>query len=281
MNIFVTGATGRVGSRFVPRMLQRGHHVKLLVRDAAKADWLHQLGAEVLEGDLLQPDNYVDALRGTDVVIHLAAQFRGVDENTTRMSNFDGSIALARAALKADVPRFVFSSTNNVYGAGDHSRPNREDDELRPAYHPYPQSKADAEVALLRLHREQGLGLRILRLPFVYGEHDPHITEFLPLLRNWNPAKRFSMAHHADVSQALMLAASTPGIDGRIYNVADDAPIAVAEMLQFHNSEVSSEALQQEFHPWDMIVDTTRIRDELHYRPLFPSFYSARDAGAI
>jgi nucleoside-diphosphate-sugar epimerase len=261
-------------------MLQRGHHVKVLVRDAAKADWLHQQGAEVLEGDLLQADNYIDSLRGTDVVVHLAAQFRGVDENTTRISNFDGSIALARAALKGDVPRFVFSSTNNVYGSGDHSRPNREDDELRPAF-PYPQSKADAEVALLQLHREQGLGLRIVRLPFVYGDRDPHIAEFLPLLRNWNPAKRFSMVHHADVSQALMLAAFTSGIDGRIYNVADDAPISVAELLQLHNSEISSEALQQDFHPWDMIVDTTRIRDELHYRPIYPSFYSARDAGAI
>ncbi|MET3850448.1 NAD-dependent epimerase/dehydratase family protein [Paenibacillus sp. OAE614] len=280
MNLFVTGATGKVGSRFVPRMLQRGHHVKLLVRDAAKADWLQRQGADVVEGDLLQPDSYVDALRGTDAVVHLAAQFRGVDENTTRISNIDGSIALARAALMAEVPRFVFSSTNNVYGSGQHSRPNREDDEPRPAF-PYPQSKVEAEAALLRLHREQGLGVRILRLPFVYGDRDPHIAEFLPLLRNWNPAKRFSMVHHADVSQALMLAASTPGIDGRIYNVGDDAPISVAELLQLHHSEISSEALQQDFDPWDMVVDTTRIREELHYRPIYPSFYSARDAGAI
>ncbi|RED39061.1 NAD(P)-dependent oxidoreductase [Paenibacillus sp. VMFN-D1] len=280
MNLFVTGATGKVGSRFVPRMLQRGHHVKLLVRDAAKADWLQRQGADVVEGDLLQPDSYVDALRGTDAVVHLAAQFRGVDENTTRISNIDGSIALARAALMAEVPRFVFSSTNNVYGSGQHSRPNREDDEPRPAF-PYPQSKVEAEAALLRLHREQGLGVRILRLPFVYGDRDPHIAEFLPLLRNWNPAKRFSMVHHADVSQALMLAASTPGIDGRIYNVGDDAPISVAELLQLHHSEISSEALQQDFDPWDMVVDTTRIREELHYRPIYPSFYSARDAGAL
>ncbi|MCM2999742.1 NAD-dependent epimerase/dehydratase family protein [Paenibacillus cellulositrophicus] len=280
MNLFVTGATGKVGSRFVPRMLQRGHHVKLLVRDAAKADWLQRQGADVVEGDLLQPDSYVDALRGTNAVVHLAAQFRGVDENTTRISNIDGSIALARAALMAEVPRFVFSSTNNVYGSGQHSRPNREDDEPRPAF-PYPQSKVEAEAALLRLHREQGLGVRILRLPFVYGDRDPHIAEFLPLLRNWNPAKRFSMVHHADVSQALMLAASTPGIDGRIYNVGDDAPISVAELLQLHHSEISPEALQQDFDPWDMVVDTTRIREELHYRPIYPSFYSARDAGAI
>lgn len=280
MNFFVTGATGKVGSRFVPRLLQRGYHVKLLVRDAAKADWLHQLGAELVVGDLLQTENYLDALRGTDVVVHLASQFRGVDEDTTRISNIDGSIALAYAALEADVPRFVFSSTNHVYGSGNHSRPSREDDELRPAFF-YPQTKAEAEAALLRLHHEQGLGIRIIRLPFVYGDHDPHITEVLPLLRSWNPAKRMHMAHHADVSQALLLAASILGIDGRIYNVADDAPISVAELLQLYNSEISQEAQQQEFNPWDMIVDTTCIREELHFRPIFPSFYTARDAGAI
>lgn len=280
MNIFVTGFTGKVGSRFVPRILQRGHRVKLLVRNAAKADRLGEQGAEVVVGDLLQPDQYVEALRGIDVVVHLAAQFRGVDEHTTRRANFDGSVALARAALHAEVPRFVFASTNNVYGRGDHARPNREDDELRPAF-PYPQSKADAEAALLQLHREQGLGVRIVRLPFVYGDRDPHIAEFLPILRNWNPAKRIHMAHHADVSQALLLAASAPGIDGRIYNVADDAPISAAELMQLHHGEFSSDALQQAFHAWDMIVDTTRIRDELHYRPIFPSFYAARDAGAL
>lgn len=279
MNIFVTGATGKVGSRFVPRLLQRGQRVKLLVREAAKAEWLCKQGAEVAEGDLLQPDIYVDALRGMDVVVHLAARFRGADENTTRRSNFDGSMALARAALDAEVPRFVFASTNNVYGRGDHARPNREDDELRPAF-AYPQSKADAEAALMRLHREEGLGLRIVRLPFVYGERDPHIAEFLPHMRNWNPAKRIHMIHHADVGQALLLAASVPGIDGRIYNVADDAPISAAELARLHNSELSPEAPLQEYHPWDMVVDTTRIRDELHFRPIFPSFYSARDAGA-
>ncbi|MFX3633195.1 MAG: NAD-dependent epimerase/dehydratase family protein [Candidatus Pristimantibacillus sp.] len=283
MNFFVTGATGKIGSRFVPRLLQRGHHVKLLVRDTAKADWLHQQGAEILEGDLLDKDKWGAALRGTDVVVHLAAQFRGVDENTARMSNLDASIALARAALKADVPRFVFSSTNLVYGSGNLSRPHREDDELKPAL-PYPQTKAAAEDVLLSLHRDHGLGLRILRLAFVYGERDPHIAEFLPFMRRWNPAKRLHMVHHADVSQALMLASSLSGIDGQIYNVADDAPITAAELFQFHDSQISqisSETEQQSFNPWDMIVDTMRIRNELHYRPIFPSFYSARDAGVL
>ncbi|MDF2684815.1 MAG: NAD-dependent epimerase/dehydratase [Brevibacillus sp.] len=282
MNIFVTGATGKVGSRFIPRLLQRGHNVKVLVRDAAKADSFQQQEVEVIEGDLLQMESLANVLQGIDTVVHLAAQFRGVDEATARMSNIDASIALAGAALKANVPKFVFASTNLVYGASEHSRPSRENDELRPAF-PYPQTKAAAEEDLLRLHREKGLGLRILRFAFVYGERDPHVSEFLPIMSKWNPAKRLHMVHHADVCQALLLAATTPDIDGRIYNVADDSPITTAELFQLNDVPYRepSKDLQQEFNPWDMIVDTTRIRVELNHRPIFPSFYTARDAGAL
>ncbi|OAS19332.1 NAD-dependent epimerase/dehydratase family protein [Paenibacillus oryzisoli] len=282
MNIFVTGATGKVGSRFVPRLLQRGHNVSVLVRDAAKAGMLKQQGANVIEGDLLQPESLSSVLRGKDVVVHLAAQFRGVDESTARKSNIDASISLAEAACKANVPRFVFASTNLVYGTGNASGPSRENDPLQPS-HPYPQTKKIAEEALCKLHREKGLGLRIVRLAFVYGEGDPHIIEFVPIMRKWHGAKRLHMIHHADASQALLLAATTHGIDGGIYNAADDSPITVAELFRVHHQSerLEAEDEQQHFKPWDMIVDTTRIRDELNYRPIYPSFYTARDAGVL
>lgn len=282
MNIFVTGATGKVGSRLVARLLQRGHLVKVLIRDAARAESSLLQGAEIVEGDLLQADKLVEVLRDMDVVIHLAAQFRGVDEETAIRSNVQATIALAIASLKAEVPRFVFASTNLVYGSGCRMRPNHEDDDMLPASL-YPQTKATAEEALRQLHVEQGLGLRIVRLAFVYGDGDPHINEFLPFMRTWNPAQRFHMVHHVDASQALLLAASTPGIDGRVFNVADDAPISVAELLQLHGhaSSYAAKLPQSEFNPFDMVVDTTRIRDELNYRPIFPSFYTARDAGAL
>ncbi|MBD2846373.1 NAD(P)H-binding protein [Paenibacillus sp. IB182496] len=64
---FVTGATGKVGSRFAPPLLERGHHVKLLVRDAAKADVPDLQGAEIVEGDLVQPDSYAAAWSGMEV----------------------------------------------------------------------------------------------------------------------------------------------------------------------------------------------------------------------
>jgi nucleoside-diphosphate-sugar epimerase len=280
MKILVTGATGRVGSRFVPRLLQRENAVRILVRRAEQAESFRRLGAEVAIGDLGQPETVAQAVAGVDTVVHLAAFFRGANAEQAKAANEEGALMLARASIEAGVQRFVFTSTNLVYGPG-RGRPAREEDEPQPAF-VYPQTKVVAEAALQELHRAHGLGLRILRLAFVYGEGDPHVAEFLPRLREWNLAKRLHMAHHADVSQALLRVLITPGIDGRVYNVADDAPISMAELLRLNNQpERSSDRASSEFDPWEMIVDTLRIRDELGFRPIYPSYYAARDAGAL
>jgi nucleoside-diphosphate-sugar epimerase len=280
MHILVTGATGRVGRRFVPRLLQRGHTVRVFVRQSEQAETFRSLGAEAVVGNLNQPDTVVQALAGVEAVVHLAAFFRGANDELSRATNEEGTLALARACIEAGVQRFVFTSTNLVYGPGQ-GRPAREDDNLQARF-TYPQTKVVAENALQELFRTQGLGLRILRLAFVYGEGDPHVAEFLPRLREWHPAKRLHMVHHADVSQALLRAVTAPGIDGQVYNVADDAPISIAELQHLNGvSEGSSASALSTYDPWEMIVDTLRIRDELGFRPLYPSYYTARDAGVL
>ncbi len=278
--ILVTGATGKVGSHFVPRLVQRDHNVRVLVRRAEQAETFRKLGAEVIVGELSQPQSLAAAVAGGQIVVHLAAFFRGTDQERIRTTNEDGALALAHASLDAGVERFVFTSTSHVYGPGT-TRPAREDDPLRPAA-TYPQSKIAAEQGLLELSRTRGLGVRILRLSFVYGEGDPHVHEALPLLGAWHPAKRLHMVHHADVSQALLRAIATAGIDGQIYNVADDAPISLAELRRLHGLEDAANDADASFkNPWELIVDTLRIRDELGFRPIYPSYYTARDAGTL
>lgn len=278
--ILVTGVTGRVGSRFVPRLLQRDSSVRILVRRAEQAEAFRALGAEVVIGDLSQPETLDQAVAGVDTVVHLAAFFRGADAELIKSTNEEGALSLARASIAAGVQRFVFTSTNLVYGPG-RGRPAREEDEPQPIF-PYPQSKVAAEKALQELTHQEGLGLRVLRLAFVYGEGDTHIADFFPRSREWNPAKRLHMVHHADVSQALLRATFAPGIDGQIYNVADDAPISMAELLRLNKQpERANASTASAYDPWDMIVDTLRIRDELGFRPIYPSYYTARDAGAL
>jgi UDP-glucose 4-epimerase len=89
---------------------------------------------------------------------------------------------LANAARAGAVKRFVFTSTGLVYGSTG-GRLAQEDDPCAPTA-AYPVSKLAAERFLLAL---EGLDVRVLRLPFVYGDGDPHIAEVVPMMRTFPP----------------------------------------------------------------------------------------------
>ena len=280
MTTLVTGVTGRLGSRFVPRLLAEEEHTRVLVRDAEAGEDLRERGTEVVEGDLRDPDTLRRALEGVDRVVHLAAAFRGVAEDEVVAVNQAATVNLAHAAVTAGVSRFVFASTNLVYGHG-RGRPARESDLPSPE-HAYPQSKAAAEDALRELWRNDDLGLRILRFAFVYGEGDPHLAESLMWARTWPAHKRLHLVHHADVGQGLLRALRAEGIDGMTINIADDAPVTALELHRLNGEPVPEDAATRPLDdPWEGIVDTTAARATLGFRPIFPTVYATKDAGAL
>jgi nucleoside-diphosphate-sugar epimerase len=175
---------------------------RVLVRtEDQAADWWNR-GAEVAVGDLRDPEAVRRAVSGVDAIVHLAAAFRGVEDQEAYAVNRDATLGLAEAALAAGVPRLVCASTNLVYGPG-RGRPAAEDDETRPE-----------------------------------------------------------------------------GADGRIFNVADDAPVTAWELCRLIGEPLEGAAERPLDDPWAGIVDTARIRAELGYRPLYPSVYAAQGAGA-
>ncbi|MGW3286825.1 NAD-dependent epimerase/dehydratase family protein [Streptomyces sp. NPDC001002] len=284
MLTLVTGTTGQVGRRLVPRLLAQarpGEVVRVLVRDAAKGEPFAELGAEVVVGDLRDEEVLGKAVAGADAVLNVAASFRGVPDEEAWAVNRDAAIALGRAALASGVERFVQVSTGMVYGVG-RGRPLVEEDESRPGgqmWGAYNESKVAAERELLAL---DGMDVRVGRLPFVYGEGDPHLANALMWAGNWAPAQRLQMGHHADVAQGLLRLLYAPGVAGRIYNIADDAPVTTVELYQLNGVEVPAELQDNpDPDPWFGIMSTQRIRRDLGYRPIYPSVWSARDAGAL
>src|SRR3954471_12667648 len=149
MNILVTGATGKVGSRLSKRLAQRGARVRALVRDATLAARLREDSIELVEGDLLQPASLEAAVRGVDAVVHCAAFFRGATPEQAHAVNDLGTQHLASAARAAAVKRFIFTSTGLVYGPSG-GRLAREDDPCTPI-DGCPASKLAAERFLLAM----------------------------------------------------------------------------------------------------------------------------------
>jgi nucleoside-diphosphate-sugar epimerase len=279
MSTLITGVTGAVGSRFARRMKDRREPIRVLVRtDVQAAPWW-DAGYEVVVGDLREPGTAAQAVEGIDAVVHIAAAFRGVPDEEAFAVNRDATVALAEAAVKAGVSRFVFTSTNLVYGPG-RGRPAVEDDELAaaPGFGAYPQSKRDAEAALRAV---PDLGLRIVRLAYVYGEGDPHLAQALRWAGQWPWHQRMHLVHHADASHGLWLARHAEGVDGRVYNIADDAPLTAWELHEMNGATQPTGVSQTLDDPWWGIVSTDRARRELGFRPIYPTVYAAREAGAL
>lgn len=264
MKILITGATGKVGSRLARRLAQRGDHVSALVRDRRRAAHLGEHGIDLLDGDLLDPSSLAAAVRGVEAVVHCAAFFRGATAEQAHAVNDLGTQHLAIAARDAAVRRFVFTSTGLVYGPTG-GRLAQEDDPCAPIA-AYPLSKLAAERFLLGL---EGLDARVLRLPFVYGDGDPHIAEVVPLMRGFPATQRMSLGHHVDIAQAVARLLDAPAPAHHIYNVVDDEAPDLTTLFGSVGAPPPDGSDAERARAFEAVLDGQRIREDLGFTPVY------------
>lgn len=264
MTILVTGATGLVGARLLPRLVEAGIACRALMR----AGKLPPTGVSGVQGDLFDPSALAQAVEGVTDIIHLAAVFRTQDTDLIWKSNLDGTRNLV-SAVQAHAPkaRFVLASTSTIYETGSH--PGCEDDPVAPR-HAYPASKVAAEQAV----RESGLNWAVLRFPFVYGDGDGHL-EGLPRLagaHKLHPATRLSTIHHRDIATAVKLALEGR-FDGRVVNICDEAPTSIYELAKLVGEPLASSSAPLE-NPWHLHADGSLARG-LGFKPVVRTVYQA------
>lgn len=234
----VTGASGFVGRRLLMRIAAEGRPAVALsrrgsgvpgVRDVVLRDY----GDAALES----------ALRGVDAVIHLAARAHveatGNDDAALfRAANVESTLAVARACLKAGVRRLVLVSSIGVNGNRTHGRPFTEADTPQPA-EPYAVSKWQAERELARLLEGVALEYVIVRPPLVYGSGCPgNFGRLVRLVARapWVPLGALrsprSFIHVDNLVDALLRAASHPGLDRNTYLLSDARDVSVGEVVR-------------------------------------------------
>lgn len=118
MRIFLTGATGFVGSHVAEALRFAGADLRLLTRKTSRTEHLNDLKAEVVVGDLRQPEQLRSAVQGCDAVVHVAADYRlwVRDPDEMYAANVAGTRALLQIAREAVVPRFVYTSSVATMG---------------------------------------------------------------------------------------------------------------------------------------------------------------------
>jgi dihydroflavonol-4-reductase len=118
MKIFLTGATGFVGSHVARELAGRGAELRLLVRKTSRIDNLESVSGSTIVGDLREPESLRPAVSGCDAVMHVAADYRlwVRDPQAMYAANVDGTRNLLRLARELDVPRFVYTSSVATMG---------------------------------------------------------------------------------------------------------------------------------------------------------------------
>ncbi len=172
----VTGATGFVGSAVARALIERGHALRLLVREGSDRSNIAGLAAEIAIGDLKDPASLDRAVQGCRYVVHVAADYRlwVPDPAAMNAANVDGTRALLLAAQAAGVERMVYCSSVAALGlvgdgtAADETTPNA----LHKVIGTYKRSKYLAEQAVLALVREQGVPVVIVNPSAPVGPRD-------------------------------------------------------------------------------------------------------------
>lgn len=156
--VFLTGATGFIGSEILKLLLDKKYEVTVLARDESRIRSEHP-ALRVIKGDILKPETYSDAMQGLDAVIHLVGIIREYPGKGVTFENMHhkATVNIVDCALKNGIERFVHMSANGT----------RED-----AVSDYHKTKYSAELYV----KKSGLTYTILRPSVVYGPGDMFIN---------------------------------------------------------------------------------------------------------
>lgn len=298
-NVFVTGATGLLGSWLVSELVARKANVICLVRDWVPSSRFFlekaQEQATIVRGEL--EDFFVLSRTlneyEVDSVFHIAAQAVVGTSTRSALSTFEANIRGTYNLLEACkqnsrlVERVILASSDKAYGDQPHL-PYVEDSPLLGRY-PYDVSKACADLLAQSYYHTYQLPLAITRCGNLFGGGDLNFNRLVPgtirsALRNERPLIRSDgkfvrdYFYVRDAASAYLLLAERlldSGILGEAFNFGPESPLSVLEMVEKVLNRIGKEDLQPVILNENLreipcqYLDCSKARDLLDWRPTY------------
>jgi nucleoside-diphosphate-sugar epimerase len=242
MRVFVTGASGHIGSAVVAELLSAQHHVVGLARSEASAEKIRAAGAEVLRGDLDDLAALVGAAKGADGVIHLGYKhdlaFGGTPDGFVKAAEHDVRVVqtIGEALVGSNKPFVNTAGTAQLALFGGVTRTGTEEDVVAGG------PRVAGENAVVAL-RQRGVRSSVIRLPpTVHSSLDHHgfVPMFIAAARKngfsvyvGDGANVWPAVHTLDAARLYRLALESAPPGARIHGVADEGVAfrAIAEAI--------------------------------------------------
>jgi nucleoside-diphosphate-sugar epimerase len=233
MRVFVTGATGFIGSALVPELIQSGHQVLGLTRSEAGAEALRKAGAEAHYGNIEDLDSLRDGAAKSDGIVHLAfnhdfSQLRKNCENDCKAIE-----AMGQVLLGSNRPFIITSGT--AMAANVDGKPSTEES---PAASWNPRAASEATVRELIA---RGANISVVRLPQVHDTRKQGLIPYLLAVARekhvsayiGGGSNRWPAAHVSDVARLYRLAFERAE-RGVIYHAVDEEGVTMKAIVEAH-----------------------------------------------
>ncbi len=223
----VTGASGFVGSHMVDYLLEKGHHVRCILRKTSSTKWLEGKSVEIFYSGLFDKEKLKEVLRDADYLFHIA----GVVKAKTEEGYFKGNVETTKTLLDAlcelnsKIKRIIVVSSQTACGPSLDDKPCDENTPEHPIT-TYGKSKL-AEEKIAKSYMDK-LPITIVRLPAIYGERDTEIYQMfktykmgiMPIV-GFND-KKLNLSHVSDVVNGIYLAAVSENSINNTYFIASE-----------------------------------------------------------
>ena len=276
MRAFVTGGSGFLGGRIVARLLQDGVEVLALARESSDTSKLEEGGVRIVTGDLCDVDAFADSLDGCDVVYHAGA--RVVTHGGWSAfydANVLGTERLLDAAIARGVGRFVHVSSIGIFEIDRDGTVITEETDYD--HHPelrgdYTRSKIQADRVACAAART-GKPVVVVRPGQLYGGGHPNEPYFLGRVNKFvrpgllavvsTPSYSPPLIHVDNAADAIVLAGSTPGVEGAVFNVIDDSQLTQSSYFRAL-ADARGDGLKVVYLPVAIFAPAVKVADTLH-----------------